>query len=295
MEFKFERTLPVRAPYRLDFTVDALRRLAANIVDIVDQDGCYRRALQDRRGTNVIEVRQRDARTLVLRIAGPRAARWVGTVEAMLGTQRDLQSWFRNARAFPWLAKLATRFRGVHPPRYPTLWEAMAHAIVFQQISIASASAIMRRAVAQLSPPVESGGIAYYPFFTPSQLLYSADEPLRAAGLSANKIQHLRSAALAIEDRSITEAMLAKLPSAAAAERLRSVRGIGPWSAAVVLLRGCGRLDVFPLKDSGVAHSLRLVSGDAQIDADALLRALGPMKGMLYFHLLLGRMRGPAE
>lgn len=295
MKFTFERTLPVCTPYCLDFTVDALRRLAANVVDVVDQNGTYRRALQDSVGTNLIEVKQRDARTLDIRIAGARPARWMRTIEAMLGAQKDLQPWFRRVRPFPWLAQLARSFRGLHPPRYPTLWEAMAHAIVFQQISIASASAIMRRVVMALSPPLDDAGIAYYPFFTPAQLLYTSDEPLRKAGLSANKVQHLRSAAVAIEDRAVTETMLTRLSSEAAAEKLCAVRGIGPWSAAVVLLRGAGRLDVFPLKDSGVAHSLRLLSGDADTDADALLSALGPMKGMLYFHLLLGRMRGLAK
>ena len=69
-----------------------------------------------------------------------------------------------------------------------------------------------------------------------------------------------------------------------------ALRGIGPWSAAVILLRGLGRLDVFPLNDSGVAASLKLISGDATIDLDRLLLHLGDQRGMLYFHLLLGRL-----
>ncbi|MGZ3510494.1 MAG: hypothetical protein ACXVAC_19240, partial [Vulcanimicrobiaceae bacterium] len=70
-----------------------------------------------------------------------------------------------------------------------------------------------------------------------------------------------------------------------------SVRGIGPWSAAVVLLRGFGRLDTFPMGDSGVARSIRLLTGDPNAQVDGVLEALGPTRGMLYFHLLLGRLR----
>ena len=69
------------------------------------------------------------------------------------------------------------------------------------------------------------------------------------------------------------------------------LRGIGPWSAAVVLLRGFGRLDTFPLRDSGVARTAALLSGDPNVDLDAVLEALGPTRGMLYYHLLLGRLR----
>ena len=58
-----------------------------------------------------------------------------------------------------------------------------------------------------------------------------------------------------------------------------------------MLLRGFGRLDVFPLRDSGVARSLALLAGDAAIDQDRAARTLGPVRGMLYYHLLLGRLR----
>jgi DNA-3-methyladenine glycosylase II len=103
-------------------------------------------------------------------------------------------------------------------------------------------------------------------------------------------VAHLRSAATAVLSGGVTSEIVQSLPSAQAAQRLTSVRGIGAWSAAVVLLRGFGRLDVFPMKDSGVARSLKMLSGDADLDAHALLEALGPVRGMLYFHLLLGRI-----
>jgi DNA-3-methyladenine glycosylase II len=294
MKFTFSAELSVRPPYRLDLTVDALRRLAANVVDIADDRGVYRRALSDANGTNLIEVSQASARTLSLRIAGRRAARWAPTIERMLGTHSVLDEWYARVRPFPWLAALARELKGLRPPRYPTLWEALAHSIVFQQISIHAAASIMRRAIEALSEPVEHDGGLYYPFIQPHELLRASDAKLRGAGLSANKIAHLRSAAAAVLDGMVSEALIESLPSPQAAQRLTTVRGIGAWSAAVVLLRGFGRLDVFPMKDSGVARSLRLLSGDPDLDANALLEALGPMRGMLYFHLLLGRMRNYA-
>lgn len=275
-------------------TADALRRLAANLVDVVSEDGAYRRVLSDDSGSNLIEVRQLGERVLRLRTTGSRPERWTATVGSMLGTEVSLADWNDRVKAFPWLARLTERLRGMHPPRYPSLWEALAHAIVFQQISIHAASSIMRRAVQTLSAPYEAEVGAIHPFFTPSQVLYASDETLRAVGLSANKVDHLRSAAAAVEDGVVSEELLAGLSSEEAAAKLVAVRGIGPWSAAVVLLRGLGRLDVFPLKDSGVARSLRELSGDQDLDPAALLEALGPVRGLLYFHLLLGRVRNLA-
>ena len=57
------------------------------------------------------------------------------------------------------------------------------------------------------------------------------------------------------------------------------------------MLRGFGRLDVFPMRDSGVARTVKLLSGDDRLDLDAVLDVLGPVRGMLYYHLLLGRLR----
>lgn len=290
MKFTFETELSVRQPYRLDLTAEALRRLAANVVDIVDEHGAYRRALSDARGTNLIEVTQPSARSIRIRVAGREGARWVPAVERMLGVHAQLDEWYERAHPFPWLAALTRELKGLRPPRYPSLWEALAHAIVFQQISIHAAASIMRRTIQALSEPLEHDGGLYYPFMSPHALLAASEAELRAVGLSGNKVAHLRSAAAAVLDGMVTEDSLELLPSAQAAQRLTTVRGIGAWSAAVVLLRGFGRLDVFPMKDSGVARTIKILSGDPEIDAQALLEALGPVRGMLYFHLLLGRL-----
>jgi len=293
VRFTFEGALPVRSPYRLDLTVYALRRLAGNVVDLFDERGIYRRALHAGRGINVVEVRQTGARSLHVRIAGPQPRAQLAIVERMLGTCSDMREWEKRVAPFPWLKELAREVRGLRPPRYPTLWEASANAIVFQQISIHAAAAIMRRLIEALSPPVALDGLRSHPFFTEAQLLAAKERPLANAGLSANKIAHLRSAAETFFGTRI-ESELRELSSDDAAGRLRAIRGIGPWSAALILLRGLGRLDVFPLRDSGVARSLQLLSGQEHVDAEGLLEALGPVRGMLYFHLLLGRLRNLA-
>ncbi|HEV3154182.1 MAG TPA: hypothetical protein VGZ02_10295 [Candidatus Baltobacteraceae bacterium] len=288
--FTFEARIPVVPPYRLDLTADALRRLAANVVDVVE-DGAYRRVLADRHGANLIDVTQSDGRALLVRIAGAGARRWIPCVERMLGTGAKLEQWYERVKPFPWLAYLTRELRGLRPPQYPTLWEALSHAIVFQQISIHAAASIMRRTIEATSAPLDYNGKHYYPFPDPQAILAASERTLRGAGLSANKAAHLRSAAQAVAGGSVTREQIDALASPDAAAQLCTIRGIGPWSAAVVLLRGFGRLDVFPLKDSGVAHSIRLLSGQPSVDAHALLEALGPVRGMLYFHLLLGRIR----
>jgi DNA-3-methyladenine glycosylase II len=283
--------LPVRTPFRLDLTVDALRRLASNVVDVVGNDGTFYRALHDEAGTELVAVRSSVGGAIEMRTTGRRPERWRAAVARMLGTEVDLTRWYARSRKIAWLAPAAAALRGVKPPRYPTLWEACAHAVLFQQISIHAAASIMRRAVVLLGEEVCVGDVRSIAFPPPQRWLGADEASLRSAGISANKIAHLRSVARAVMEGAIDEKILASLPTPEAAERLCSIRGIGPWSAAVVLLRGMGRLDTFPLRDSGVARSLSLLSGEMHVDQTELLERLGDTRGMLYYHLLLSRMR----
>ncbi len=286
--------LPVRAPFRLDLTVDALRRLASNVVDVVGSDGTYYRALGAGNETVLLAIRQCGARAIEVRATGRRSERWPPVVARMLGTQVDLAQWYARSRRVAWLAPITAALRGLKPPRYPTLWEACAHAVLFQQISIHAAAAIMRRAVEALGECVAVDGIRCIAFPPPQRWLSAGDAELRAAGLSRNKIAHVRCAAEAFARGTIDEPTLEELPTPEAAQRLRAIRGIGAWSASVVLLRGLGRLDTFPLHDSGVARTLSLLAGGAEIDQDRLLETLGDVRGMLYYQLLLSRLHNLA-
>lgn len=271
--------------------MQALRRIQPNIVDVLDDDNVYRRALVDETGINLVEVAQTGPDRLALRLSGSRPRRWVPTVARMLGVYVNLDEWYRRASKLPAVAQLSEAMRGLRPPQYPFLWEALSHAIVFQQISIQAAGAIMRRFVHALSRPLTDGDRLYYPFVTPQVVLDTPEPVLRALGLSTAKVGHLRAAATAILERNLDEGIIESLDSEKAASLLMKLRGIGPWSASIVLLRGFGRLDVFPNNDSGVARSVAMLSSSYELKIPQVLEALGPVRGMLYFHLLLGRVR----
>jgi DNA-3-methyladenine glycosylase II len=196
-----------------------------------------------------------------------------------------------------WLAPLVAGARGVKPPRYPTLWEACVNAIVYQQVSIHAAGAILRRVIERHAAPVAVGAERLYAFPGPQTIVDADAEQLRAMGLSIHKVVSVRAVARAILDGALDEVSLAQLPTPELMAQLVVHRGIGPWTAAVVALRGFGRLDLFPMNDSGVARSVRDLSGRTDVDVEALLALLGKQRGMLYYHLLLGRLaaRGDVE
>ena len=132
--------------------------------------------------------------------------------------------------------------------------------------------------------------IAVYAFPDAGSLCFASDDILLATGLSANKLATLRRVAEALLSGCLDEATLEESQSRDAVEILCRIKGIGPWTAAIVLLRGLGRLDVFPMNDSSVARNLTFIAGASPLDIDGALAALGPECGMLYYHLLLARL-----
>jgi DNA-3-methyladenine glycosylase II len=289
--------VPVAEPYRLDLTVSVLRRLSTNLVDVLTPQSVYLRALGDALRPMLVRVSSQQRGALVVTLEGERRGhlRALETVRRMLGTDRTLREFDRGAARIPWLRPLALRMRGVKPPRYPTLWEACVNAIVFQQVSIHAASAILRRYVVTLGSPIElPDGPTLHAFPGTEVTLRANDDVLRAAGLSTNKIAALRRVAETLVSGTLDERMLEERSSVEAAAMLRSIKGIGPWTATVVLLRGLGRLDVFPMNDSGVAGGLAFVGGSPP-ELENVLDVLGSQRGMLYYHLLLARLEARGE
>ncbi len=290
------RFVPVAAPYRLDLTVAVLRRFSTNIVDVVAPDGTYARVLAGSHTPVLVTVRQFEPAALVVEANGEPGddERAFALAHRMLGVDRTTAGFDAGARRIPWLRALARRMRGVKPPRYPTLWEACVNAIVFQQISLLAASSILRRTIVALGSPREYAGLALHAFPTIDTVAGAPDASLREAGLSAGKVATLRRIAESLGSGALDEAMLEERPSPAAAALLCTIKGIGPWTAAVILLRGLGRLDVFPANDSGVARGLAALAG-ADVEVAPALETLGSERGMLYYHLLLARLEARGE
>jgi DNA-3-methyladenine glycosylase II len=292
--------IPVVMPYRLDLTVTVLRRLSSNVVDLLTPQGVYVRALAGFAEPVIVRVTQvAHQHSLRVAIAGHRRndAAVLALVGHVLGVDRDLRPFYRAAKHVPWLAPLVKRMRGVKPPRYPTLWEACANGIVFQQLSLRAASTIMHRLIVAIGQCVEPDGVPVpmYAFPTAERFQHERDESLRATGLSASKVATLRRVAEALASGALDTATLERCTSPDAAAMLRRIKGIGPWTAAVILLRGLGRLDVFPANDTSVASNIALAAGSAPLDVQRVLDALGSQRGMLYFHLLLGRLEARGD
>ncbi len=163
----------------------------------------------------------------------------------------DLEAAIAHLRtADPALATVIDRARScdLAPQRLRSLFDVLLRAIVYQQLNGKAAASILAR-VEALFPQNRP---------TPEALLALADEPLRAAGLSRNKLAAIRDLAAKCVDGTVpTPAAARKLSDADLVARLTAVRGVGPWTVHMLLMFNLGRPDVLPTGDFGVREGFR--------------------------------------
>jgi DNA-3-methyladenine glycosylase II len=292
-------TLYPKPPFRLDLTAWTLRRQAHNAVDRWDGEH-FRRVLILDTGAVEVSVRQigpaqkpRLAVELHGSAAGQpavrtKARRWL---QRMLGLDADLRDFYALAMREHPLEALAQRFMGMHPPRYLSLFEALANAVVCQQISLNVGITVLNRMAESFGIAVDAG----HAFPRPQDLLARADPAaLRALGLSFTKARTLLHLAKLCASGALEERMLARLTDAEAIKQLTLIPGIGRWSAEYVLLRGLSRWHVFPGDDVGARKYLaQWLELEGTLDYDEVAAALHRWRtyaGLIYFHLLLHRL-----
>ncbi len=118
-----------------------------------------------------------------------------------------------------------------------------------------------------------------------------SSEKIQSIGFSRQKAHALFSLAQAITRNELNLEALARDDDTVIRQRLLELPGVGRWTAEYVLLRGLGRLNVFPGDDVGAQNGLaRWLGRSRRPDYAGVSRAVkrwSPFAGVVYLHLLL--------
>ncbi|MEO7732102.1 MAG: DNA-3-methyladenine glycosylase [Kofleriaceae bacterium] len=148
--------------------------------------------------------------------------------------------------------------------------QALARAIVSQQLSGAAAETIWGRFV------------ALYPkgkFPAPSAILATEDTALRAVGLSGAKAASIKDLARHVIEAKVVPARLGKLTDEEVSAMLLPVRGIGPWSIDMFLMFFLARPDVLPVGDLGIKKGMQRHFGLRKLpQADRMIKLAAPWR-----------------
>jgi DNA-3-methyladenine glycosylase II len=132
------------------------------------------------------------------------------------------------------------------------LFQAIAESIMAQQLAWAAASTIIKR-FKELYPGKD--------FPSPQDVVKTPFDKLRSVGLSRAKATYIQDLASKILDGSVDPLRLADMSDQEVINHLTAVKGIGRWTAEMVLLFDLGRLDVLPVDDLGVRKGFQRIYG----------------------------------
>jgi DNA-3-methyladenine glycosylase II len=153
-------------------------------------------------------------------------------------------------RSDPRLVPVIERVGRCHfePRAEGTHFDALVRSIVYQQLSGKAAGTIYARVKALY------GGREP----TAAELLETPDADLRAAGLSRQKLGYVKDLAEKVVAGEVPIERIHELDDDAVVEALTRVKGVGRWTAHMVLMFRLGRLDVLPDLDLGIQKAVML-------------------------------------
>ena len=127
-------------------------------------------------------------------------------------------------------------------------YESLLRAILYQQLAGPAAAAIEARFLGLFGGAIPQ----------PRQLADIDDETLRGAGVSRQKAGYMRDLAEHFASGKLSDRAIRRAPDEAVIEMVTTVKGIGRWTADMLLLFCLGRPDVLPVGDLGVQNSMRI-------------------------------------
>ena len=294
-------TIDLESPFRLDLSVWAMRRRSVNTIDRWD-GASYQRALvlnDDVVALSVSQAMLREGWHLDVDFSGGHFGGEAeedvrASIESMLGLRVDLSGFYRMAAADRLIAGLVAQFIGLRPPRFPTVFEGLINAVACQQLSLEAGLSLLNRITATYGKAVSKGETSLRAFPRPDDLVGLESQALRKLGFSLRKGVTIIELSRAVAAGRLSLDGLDGLADDEVISQLTSFAGIGRWSAEYVLLRGLGRLHVFPGDDVSARNNLaRWLGLERPLDHDSVGQVVSrwqPYAGMIYFHLLIDHM-----
>ncbi len=292
---RVEFSLTPLPPFSLNLTVWILRRRPHNSWDLWDGK-VYRRLLFLDSQPLEVSVSQEGSinkpklkvSALARKINFAMITSLKSSLKQIFGLEVDLSKFYKMAQNDPFLRALVIKFWGFKPTRYPSVFEALVNAITCQQFTLDAGISLLGKFVAKWGACLNEHGPRSFP--RAHDLASLTIEDLRALGFSQQKARALIELAEMVKQGLDLE-KFNSYSDEEALKKLQELRGVGRWTAEYVLLRGLGRIHIFPGDDLGIRSKLMSWLGIKEsLDYEGVMNILKkwhPFGGLVYFLLLL--------
>ena len=211
-------------------------------------------------------------------------------LSSMLSLADDLAPFYALAKADPQFQPIMQSLFGYHPVRFQSGFEAAVWAILSQRNRMATARNMYRSLVRSFGHTAEVDGVTCWAFPEPEELAGCSEGDLAFVARNLRRGEFLIDAARAFT--MVPPGFLDSAEYEEVKEWLRSINGIGPWSASFVLWRGLGRSQTVPLPDRPFLDAASRVYGGGitlnDVEVLRIAQRYHPWQGYWAHYLRIG-------
>ena len=154
----------------------------------------------------------------------------------------------------PRMAEVIDKIGVVRRRVIPDVFAALVHSIVGQQISTKAHESIWRKVEERVGE------------VSPKNILAISPELLQSVGISFRKIEYIRDAARRFESGEFDVLSFDSMSDEQVIEKLTQLKGVGVWSAEMLMLFSMRRQDVLSFGDLAILRGLRMIYHHRRID-----------------------------
>ncbi|MHC1710133.1 MAG: DNA-3-methyladenine glycosylase [Methanomassiliicoccales archaeon] len=169
---------------------------------------------------------------------------------------------------------------------YPDLFTALVSSVVGQQISGKAAATVWGRVVARFGE------------ITPANLERASVEDIQSCGMSFRKAEYVKGIAHACASGDLDLDAAKHLPDQEFIELLSSLRGIGAWTAEMMLIFSLNRMDVVSWNDLAIRRGMGVLYGIDTITKDrfdTIRRRYSPFGSVASLYIWEMAHKGPVQ
>ena len=152
----------------------------------------------------------------------------------------------------PVLAKVIKKYPGPILTSKGDLFSTLIRSIVGQQISVLAADAVWGRFSALVGE------------ISPEMILKPTPEAMKNCGLSARKVEYIRGIS-ETWTKEYAEIDWGILSDDEVKRKLIALRGVGPWTAEMILMFSLLRPDIFPIDDIGAIRAIENIYNGGEV------------------------------
>ncbi len=219
------------------------------------------------------------------------------TLSYIFNLKFSLSEFYQEIESDQTMRSITQKLYGLKLPTYPTVYESLVDSIVEQQISIKVAHKIEEKLARRFGEKLVVDGSTFFVFPRPADLASAGLDDIRGCGLSLRKAEYIQQASqLIVNGKLDLEHMkLHKSPEEIVAE-LDRIRGIGVWTAELIMLEGMQRMDALPADDFGIRRVISRYYCDGapikSVQAREIAKAWGTWKGLASWYLIVAEAQG---